>query len=88
MSDLKDGFIRTPLPPKETFKDDPLRVLRCIRFASRLGYTLVQELTEAALDPVIQVRGSCCSVAQELTILTIEGSPRLEGGSRTSGCGS
>ncbi|KAF6766474.1 transfer RNA nucleotidyltransferase [Ephemerocybe angulata] len=54
LDDLRDGVIRTPLPPLETFKDDPLRVLRCIRFASRLGYTLVSELTDAAQDPAIQ----------------------------------
>ncbi|TFK30711.1 transfer RNA nucleotidyltransferase [Coprinopsis marcescibilis] len=54
LDDLKDGVIRTPLPPKETFADDPLRVLRCIRFASRFGFTLVQELKDAARDLEIQ----------------------------------
>lgn len=32
IADLKSGKIVTPLPPKETFLDDPLRVLRAIRF--------------------------------------------------------
>ena len=53
---MRNGLIRTPLSPKETFKDDPLRVLRCIRFASRFGFELVDELKEAAKDPKIQVR--------------------------------
>ncbi|KAJ8611706.1 hypothetical protein MRB53_037817 [Persea americana] len=38
--DLRSGIIRTPLEPYQTFKDDPLRVLRLIRFASRLEYDI------------------------------------------------
>ncbi|KAI9309230.1 hypothetical protein BJ944DRAFT_254161 [Cunninghamella echinulata] len=48
LSDLTKGLIRTPLEPYETFRDDPLRVLRCIRFASRFGFEMVAELSEAA----------------------------------------
>ncbi|EEQ31050.1 CCA tRNA nucleotidyltransferase, mitochondrial [Microsporum canis] len=40
LSDMESKLIRTPLAPYQTFKDDPLRVLRLIRFASRLGYTI------------------------------------------------
>ncbi|KAI0719119.1 hypothetical protein C8T65DRAFT_636843 [Cerioporus squamosus] len=54
LEDLRNGTIRTPLSPKETFTDDPLRVLRCIRFASRFGFMMVPELQEAAKDPLIQ----------------------------------
>ncbi|KAI0666245.1 hypothetical protein C8Q78DRAFT_1109269 [Trametes maxima] len=54
LDDLRNGVVRTPLPPRETFTDDPLRVLRCIRFASRFGFTMVSELQEAARDPAIQ----------------------------------
>ena len=42
-SDMSKKFIRTPLEPYQTFKDDPLRVLRLIRFASRLDYTIDPE---------------------------------------------
>ncbi|KAL0084736.1 hypothetical protein J3Q64DRAFT_1640199 [Phycomyces blakesleeanus] len=48
LSDLTHGLIRTPLSPFETFRDDPLRVLRCIRFASRFDFDMVSELCEAA----------------------------------------
>ncbi|PWY97214.1 hypothetical protein BCV70DRAFT_203050 [Testicularia cyperi] len=40
LQDLAAGLIRTPLPPLTTFLDDPLRVLRCVRFASRFAYEL------------------------------------------------
>jgi tRNA nucleotidyltransferase (CCA-adding enzyme) len=55
LEDLKSGTIRTPLPPRETFIDDPLRILRSLRFASRFGFEIVPELAEAVLDPAIKV---------------------------------
>ncbi|TFK57694.1 poly A polymerase C-terminal region-like protein [Heliocybe sulcata] len=54
LQDLKDGIVRTPLPPRTTFLDDPLRVIRSVRFASRFGYDMVSELQDAARDPEIQ----------------------------------
>ncbi|GKV32273.1 hypothetical protein SLEP1_g40889 [Rubroshorea leprosula] len=48
IADLKSGKIVTPLPPKATFLDDPLRVLRAIRFGARFGFTLDEELKKAA----------------------------------------
>ncbi len=38
--DLRAGFVRTPLDPVSTFSDDPLRILRAIRFASRYTFTI------------------------------------------------
>lgn len=43
LDDMRGKIIRTPLEPYTTFKDDPLRVLRLIRFASRLGYEVDAE---------------------------------------------
>ncbi|KAF7844029.1 putative CCA tRNA nucleotidyltransferase 2 isoform X1 [Senna tora] len=48
ISDLKSGNIVTPLPPKETLLDDPLRVLRAIRFGARFEFILDQDLKGAA----------------------------------------
>ncbi|KAJ5952764.1 uncharacterized protein N7479_011177 [Penicillium vulpinum] len=49
LDDMKKHIIRCPMEPYQTFKDDPLRVLRLIRFASRLGYKIDTE-TEAAMQ--------------------------------------
>jgi len=38
IDDLKDMVLRTPLEPAQTFSDDPLRMLRAIRFASKLNF--------------------------------------------------
>ncbi|KAI0401865.1 hypothetical protein F4802DRAFT_609151 [Xylaria palmicola] len=46
LADMKSGLIRTPLEPFQTFMDDPLRVLRLVRFASRLGFTIDQAAQE------------------------------------------
>jgi tRNA nucleotidyltransferase/poly(A) polymerase len=43
LSDMENKIIRTPLEAYTTFKDDPLRVLRLIRFASRLGYSIDED---------------------------------------------
>lgn len=52
---MKDRLIRTPLPPFQTFNDDPLRVLRLIRFSSRLNFAIVDEAKAAMKDPEIKV---------------------------------
>lgn len=52
--DMAAKIIRTPLEPMQTFKDDPLRVLRLIRFASRLDYVIEPETAKAMANPQIQ----------------------------------
>ena len=51
--DLKEGIIRTPLNAQITLSDDPLRVLRAIRFSSRYGYQIEDSLRDAARNTVI-----------------------------------
>ena len=48
ISDLRKGVVATPLPPLTTLLDDPLRVLRSVRFAARLRFTMDEELIKAA----------------------------------------
>ncbi|KAK0253258.1 hypothetical protein B0A54_11380 [Friedmanniomyces endolithicus] len=52
--DMRGKIIRTPLEPYQTFKDDPLRVLRLIRFSSRLDYRIDQKALKAMRNADIQ----------------------------------
>ena len=47
VDDLWDGIIRTPLDPDVTFSDDPLRMMRCVRFATQLNFFIDDETFEA-----------------------------------------
>ncbi len=45
--DLEDGIIRTPLDPDITFSDDPLRMMRCVRFSAQLRFIIDDETFDA-----------------------------------------
>ena len=47
IADLEDGIIATPLDPEVTFSDDPLRMMRCIRFATQLNFQIEEDTFEA-----------------------------------------
>ncbi|MDA0973247.1 MAG: HD domain-containing protein [Bacteroidetes bacterium] len=47
LEDLRNGVIRTPLEPDRTYSDDPLRMMRAIRFATQLGFQIEEESFES-----------------------------------------
>jgi tRNA nucleotidyltransferase/poly(A) polymerase len=54
LPDMNEGVLRTPLPPYQTFMDDPLRILRGIRFSCRLNYRLDDDILACAQMPEVQ----------------------------------
>jgi tRNA nucleotidyltransferase (CCA-adding enzyme) len=56
LQDMEAKVIRTPLEPFKTFYDDPLRVLRLVRFAARLDFTIDPKTEEAMSDERILER--------------------------------
>ena len=53
LADMDSKVIKTPLDPFQTFMDDPLRVLRLVRFASRLEFTIDPDTRESMADPSV-----------------------------------
>ncbi len=56
MQDLENKLIRTPLDPLTTFSDDPLRMMRAIRFAAQLGFTIHPPVFQAIKDNAERIR--------------------------------
>jgi putative nucleotidyltransferase with HDIG domain len=56
VQDLHQGIIRTPMEPSRTFSDDPLRMMRAIRFASQLGFTIEETTWQGIIDNVQRIR--------------------------------
>ncbi len=61
LKDLADGVLRTPAAPEVSFSDDPLRMMRAARFASRLGFRVAPEVVSAMK-----------AMAQRITIVSVE----------------
>lgn len=61
VNDLEKGIIRTPLDPNTTYSDDPLRMMRAVRFASQLGFKIEAKSLQAIYDN-----------AERLEIISIE----------------
>ncbi|TAN35128.1 HD domain-containing protein [bacterium] len=79
-ADLAAGILRTPADPLRTFADDPLRMLRAIRFAAELGFEFAPDLVPAMrrmrgrlAPPVLSVERT----AEELRRMLLSERPRL-----------
>ena len=77
LRDLADGVLRTPAPAEVSFSDDPLRMLRAARFASRLGFRVAPEVQDAMRDMAERITiVSAERVQGEFTGLLLTDSPR------------
>src|SRR3989454_1657367 len=79
-ADLEARVLRTPADPLQTFNDDPLRMLRAVRFAAQLGFALAPNLVPAMrqlsgrlASPVVSVERT----ADELRKMLVSERPRL-----------
>jgi putative nucleotidyltransferase with HDIG domain len=78
IADLEDGIIATPLDPEVTFSDDPLRMMRCIRFATQLNFQIEDETFDALsrmADRIKIVSGE--RIAVELNKIMMAGHPSI-----------
>ena len=77
LDDLADGMIRTPSTPEISFSDDPLRMLRAARFASRLGFMVAPEVVTAMRDMAERIEiVSVERIQAELNGLLLTDEPR------------
>lgn len=77
LDDLADRLIRTPGTPEQSFSDDPLRMMRAARFASRLGFEVAPEVKQAMTDMAERITiVSAERVNSELTGLLLTDRPR------------
>ena len=87
--DLNEGILRTPLDPDITFSDDPLRMMRAVRFASQLGFRIDDATFEAIGRNAERIKiVSAERITVELNKIMLSGStPKLGEGDRPQGGG-
>ena len=77
LTDMDNLLIRTPLDPDITFSDDPLRMMRAVRFVAQLGFRIEPETAEALSDMVDRIEiVSAERVRDELVKLLLSDRPR------------
>jgi len=78
MDDLRQQLIRTPLDPERTFSDDPLRMMRAIRFATQLKFHIHPETLHAIRDGAARIRIiSKERIADELNKIVMSSKPSI-----------
>ena len=78
IEDLKNGIIRTPLDPRITYSDDPLRMMRAIRFATQLNFSISEEsLTAIAIDKERIRIVSMERISEELNKIILSDKPSI-----------
>jgi poly(A) polymerase len=75
--DLTKGILRTPVNPRQSFEDDPLRMMRAVRFVAQLGFRIEPETAQAICDMVDRIDiVSAERVRDELVKLLLSDRPR------------
>lgn len=78
MEDLENKIIRTPMPPDQTFIDDPLRMMRAIRFASQLQFNIHPETWQSIKKNATRVRIiSSERIADEMNKIVLSEKPSI-----------
>jgi putative nucleotidyltransferase with HDIG domain len=78
IADLENKIIKTPLHPEETFNDDPLRMMRAIRFATQLEFTIDQLSLDAIKNIANRIKiVSAERIVEELNKIILSRKPSI-----------